>query len=495
MKIKRQISNKTLLRISTQFGFLLLFFALFLFGLEGVKFFFYTDPLILVTNLISTGEITLLFLLAIIPLTLTFLFGRFFCGWVCPFGAINQFFSWLFRKSNKSKTNLKRNLLSVKYFILPGVVAASLLGVQIWNWLEPYSLLTRSMVTLFPAGLILNNTILPILDSGRELTGEKLMLFPYFISGLFFFLLFMNFYMKRFFCNVLCPLGALYGLISRFSLINLSTAPSCNDCLQCGRNCTYYGNPSDEYLKSECLLCYNCENNCPSGSVETSFDKKIKKEVKPLDIGRRKAIGSIFAGIATAAIIKSEAKGKGKKRSDFIRPPGALEEENFLERCVRCGQCVQSCPTGFIQSANLENGIENLWTPVLSAATGYCQFECNKCTPVCPTGALQKLTLQEKKTYKLGTAIINKNLCFTYAEGFTCTVCYDKCPLKDKAIKQRETDVWNYMGKEMRVKQIYIDTDYCNGCGLCEYVCPRTDEAAIVVTSESEFRRTSNLLL
>ena len=88
----------------------------------------------------------------------------------------------------------------------------------------------------------------------------------------------------------------------------------------------------------------------------------------------------------------------------------------------------------------------------------------------------------------MGTAIINKNLCYTYADGFTCTVCYDKCPLEEKTIKQRVTEVWSYMGKRTKIKQIYIDPDFYTGCGICEYVCPRTDEAGIRITAADEQR-------
>ena len=183
-----------------------------------------------------------------------------------------------------------------------------------------------------------------------------------------------------------------------------------------------------------------------------------------------------------------EVISKKKSRRQFMRPPGALKETDFLDKCTRCGQCTQSCPTSFIQPAFFESGFEGLWTPVLDASAGYCLYECTKCVQVCPTEALKKMSLQEKKIFKLGTAVVNKTKCYTYADGMNCTKCEEVCPTPDKAIKFRKEEVWNFQGKRKVINQIYVQPDLCNGCGICEYVCPRHDEPGIFVTAEDEIR-------
>jgi len=98
------------IRIIAQVIFTALFFFLLLSaGRSGAEsftytdYFFYFDPLLLVLNFIATYKIFPIFLLSLIPVVLTIILGRFFCGWVCPFGAINQFFSWIFKKSKIEK--------------------------------------------------------------------------------------------------------------------------------------------------------------------------------------------------------------------------------------------------------------------------------------------------------------------------------------------------------------------------------------------------------
>ena len=149
---------------------------------------------------------------------------------------------------------------------------------------------------------------------------------------------------------------------------------------------------------------------------------------------------------------------------------------------------MQACPTNAIQPAVLQAGLDGLWTPVIVPISGYCEYECYRCTRVCPTHAIASLTLEEKKQFKIGTAVINRGTCYTYADGYNCAVCEEHCPVPDKAIKFREVEVYNFRGKLKKVKQIYVVPDLCIGCGICENVCPRTDAAAIAVGAEEEQR-------
>jgi ferredoxin len=149
---------------------------------------------------------------------------------------------------------------------------------------------------------------------------------------------------------------------------------------------------------------------------------------------------------------------------------------------------MQICPTNFIQPALFQAGMDGLWTPILNARTGYCEFSCNKCTLVCPTKAIQPLTVEEKKKFKMGTAVVDRSRCYTYADGYNCAVCEEHCPVPDKAIRFREVPTWNFEGRLVNVKQIYVVPDLCTGCGICENVCPRTDAPGIVMSAEEEQR-------
>ncbi len=512
--MKGKLNKKKLLRIFSQFLFLSLFFYLLVrTGAAATEsfiysdYFFFFDPLLLLINFIATHTITAIFLLSVIPLFLSLIFGRFFCGWICPMGTINHFFSWLFRRKTPARVEpVDKKLLKLKYIILLIVIVMTLFGTNIGGWLDPFSLLTRSTTlvvnptlnylteTSLKAGAkdtgIISKSLKPIYNFTKEKVlpnKQRGYLQSVFIGLIFFLIIISNYYKRRFYCNYICPLGALYGLFSKFSLLNLKVdAKSCKECNICSAGCTYNGSPFKDYLKSECMVCYNCEDDCPPDSIYTKFKFKSGMGNK-IDLGRRRVAGSIVSGIFLSSLPRISGVSISKTHP-FERPPGSVSEEEFLDKCIRCGECMQACPTNFIQPAFFETGIDGIWTPILEAMTGYCEYECYRCTQVCPTKAIENLTLKQKKEFKMGTAVIVKDRCYTYADGYNCAVCEEHCPIPDKAIRFREVETWNFEGKLVKVKQIYVVPDLCTGCGICENVCPRSDGPGIINTSEEEQR-------
>ncbi len=512
-----QIFQKT--RIAFQFLFTFLFFFLLISaGRTGsdaftyTDYFFYFDPLLLLLSIIAAHTAPILFLFSLAPLFLTLIFGRFFCGWVCPFGALNQFFSWLFRKRSKGQDRQKKKeavdhrLLKVKYIILILVITLSLMGTHIGGWFDPFSLLTRStaVVVAPAANYMVDNTlkegagdsgiiakgIKPAYNFSRKylLTNKQRgYVQSVFIGAIFFLLLFLNLYKRRFFCNYLCPLGALYGIIAKFSFFNFKTNSKCTSCKVCSNNCPYNGSPFEDYRKSECIACFNCTADCKFAGLDAAFKLPKKEHRTAIDLGRRKIAGSIISGLFLGALPRVSQHTRSKIHR-FVRPPGSVPEKDFLRKCIRCGECMQVCPTNFIQPALFEAGFDGVWTPVTNARTGYCEYECYKCTRVCPTAAIRKLTLEQKKKFKMGIAVVDRNRCYTYADGYDCAVCEEHCPAPGKAIRFREVDTWNFEGNLVTVKQIYVVPDLCIGCGICENVCPRLDAPGIINTAEEEER-------
>jgi len=157
----------------------------------------------------------------------------------------------------------------------------------------------------------------------------------------------------------------------------------------------------------------------------------------------------------------------------FLRPPGALNENEFTSRCIRCGKCGESCPNRCIQFFGLQNGIHSMDTPYIIPREQACIL-CMKCGEVCPTGAIQPVEREMHailKGVKMGHARVDVNLCLSF-QGKTCGVCYRACPLQDVAIK---------VGM---LEQPHVLKD-CVGCGLCERSCIQIPQAIRIIPEHS----------
>jgi MauM/NapG family ferredoxin protein len=215
-----------------------------------------------------------------------------------------------------------------------------------------------------------------------------------------------------------------------------------------------------------------------------------------VDLGRRHVLTAGVIGLSGGLILRVQPLAQGRTFDPgLIRPPGSMPEDEFLGKCIRCGECMKVCPTNAIHPALLEAGIEGLWSPFMKMRLGYCEYECSLCSQVCPTGAIRKMPLEEKQKIKIGLAFFDKNRCLPYAYARPCIVCEEHCPTPKKAIWFEETTVNNSGGEKVAVKQPHVDAELCIGCGICENKCPVADRAAVYVTSVGEARNPKNQIL
>ncbi len=154
----------------------------------------------------------------------------------------------------------------------------------------------------------------------------------------------------------------------------------------------------------------------------------------------------------------------------LLRPPGALPEAAFLETCLRCGNCVDSCPADAIQPSQSDQ--PNLaGTPYIDPDDQPCVVcDSLECMQVCPSGALRKLSVHE---IQIGLAEVNFDICLR-SNGVDCLECVESCPIGEKAIR---------LDPEKRVEVLAVG---CIGCGVCQYQCP-TAPKSIVVRSLQEY--------
>jgi MauM/NapG family ferredoxin protein len=317
-----------------------------------------------------------------------------------------------------------------------------------------------------------------------------------FVGFLFLLILGMNLVERRFWCKYLCPLGGLLGILSRYAFLKRSVSEDCNDCGACAQACQGGAAPdgNEKWKNTECLCCMDCDDLCPRNAVHFGF--REKQPVAGMDLGKRRVVGSILTGLIAVPLLRITPIAKaGVADPRLIRPPGSLEEKEFLRKCVKCGECMKVCITNGLQPTLFEAGIEGIWSPVLVPRIGYCEYRCTLCGQVCPTGAIKKLELPEKNKVKIGLAMIDKGRCLPHAHATPCIVCEEVCPTPKKAIWFEQVGVKNREGKERRLKLPKVDLELCIGCGLCEAKCPVLGQPAIYVTSVGESRSRDNQLL
>lgn len=522
--------------------FLFLFFFLFLlmktefrgtFG-EGVelklpypvKFFLGADPLVGISTALSTLSLYGGLIFSFVVLFLTFLFGRFFCGWICPFGSLNNFFSSTKKKkkSDLIKENKPRKSHNFKYYILIFFLISALFSSVFVSILDPIPFLVRSLsVAIIPGfNYFLNGFIQAFSNSGvgvlEGLGGfldsifkntvmtynQTYYNFAWIIGLIFIAILILNRYQNRFWCRVMCPLGALLGFMSRFQLFGMEKDnDKCTKCNLCLVNCQGAAEPQGfvKWKSNECLMCFNCYESCPEDVISFRFFPNLDGIQREPDLTRRRVILGVGTGVFLAPFLRSSTGLDENYNPYLIRPPGSLEEREFLKRCIRCGECMKVCPTNGLQPTMLEAGIEGIWTPMLVPRIGYCEHTCILCSQVCPTGAIWRITEDQKlgkngnSPIKTGSASFDKNRCLPWAYGKPCLVCEEHCPTSPKAIWLEEVEIPLRDGKSIVVKQPHVDLEKCIGCGVCEHVCPIKDKPGIKVTSIGETRSETNRIL
>jgi polyferredoxin len=416
-----------------------------------IDLFLWLDPLAAIGAALTTHTLYRPFLWALATIVLTIILGRFFCGWLCPFGAIHQFVGYL---ANKKKTTARRIQLnkyrkaqSIKYFILivllfmaafPSIAATLQTGL-----LDPIPLVSRSF----------NLLLLPIFDRSVNFVSVSARFYEgaWLIMAVFLTAVLLNLVIPRFYCRFVCPLGALFGVISRFAVWRIGRKQGdCTDCKLCEKSCEGGCEPRGKIRISECVLCFNCLDDCRGELISYQTTPSYAGEFTDPDVSRRGFVISLASGVLAVPAIRLSNKIGANWDHEVIRPPGSLTEPEFLKRCIKCGQCMRVCPTNVIQPGGLDGGLENLWTPILNNRIGSsgCQLNCTACGQVCPTAAIRPITLDEKLgrgdfadagPIKIGTAFFDRNRCLPWAMDKPCIVCEENCPVSPKAIYTQES--------------------------------------------------------
>lgn len=433
---------------------------------------------------------------AVAILVATLGFGRIYCAVVCPLGVFQDVVARIARAVRRRRRLLPFGAANngLRY----GVLAATLATLAVGGasiaaaHVDPYSNFGRVVSGLFRPLVVTANNALVTPATALGFTGlyrvnppwpDPAILWPALVVLVLVTVL--AAWRGRVYCNTLCPVGTVLGLVAARSAFRLkldrSACVKCADCLRtCKAQCIDLRTGVID--ASRCVACYNCIDACAQQGIayRWSWGRSAAAVARPPlpDPGRRAFLANasvaIAAVVGTNRLLAVAAPGPAAadRSSRAISPPGAGGIDRFVERCTACQLCVSACPTHVLQPALDEYGFPGFMKPRLDYTAAFCNFDCQRCADVCPTGAIGRQTLAAKQATRIGLARLDLDQCIVKTKGTDCAACSEHCPTK-------AVDTVPY-GSGLRLPQ--VTDDLCIGCGACEYACPALPHKAIKVT-------------
>lgn len=461
-------------------------------------------------------------------LVLTLVLGRIYCSVICPLGVMQDALTHLKpQKKRRYSFSPARTKMRYAFLLLAAVILVANIG-WLAGLLFPYSTYGRIVVSLLaPVYKGINNVLAGIsahydnyLFYETEVWVRSLpaILIAFVSLALIAVLAWRN---GRTWCNTVCPVGTLLGLISRHSYLRpVINTDLCNGCGQCARHCkaSCIDPKNHEIDLSRCVMCGDCVDACRQNALTltgngctscTRNEKKEKtqEEAAPKGTTRRDALVSA-ALVAGTTLLHAQEKTtdggfaviedkKKPNRQHRITPPGSLSARNLQTHCTACQLCINTCPNNVLRPGT---SLDRFLQPEVSYERGYCRPECNQCSQVCPTGAIHPITIEERTAVQVGHAVWIQENCIPAKEGKPCGNCARHCPTGaiqmvpfGNKYHQGEHGRWfdadNKPVDGRMVPMIpVVNEEKCIGCGACEHLCPSRPFSAIYVEGHDVHR-------
>ncbi|MDR2762858.1 MAG: 4Fe-4S dicluster domain-containing protein [Planctomycetaceae bacterium] len=415
----------------------------------------------------------------ILWLIVTLIFGRFYCSSICPFGILQDVisrFAKFFRRRNckysyRPAMSKTRNIIFVLFLF--GVAAMMFFGVAaVVILFDPYSNFGRISFSIFqPAVIFLNNRIAGVSDliggAGFQPRGIHLFGGAFIISlAIFFLVVILSFFYGRRYCNVICPVGTLFGFISKFSLFRVKLDKSkCIKCGLCERNCKGECIDSKNFSvdSSRCVTCFNCFGVCRKGAILYS----------PISLALF-SVGKVES--SNSAAIVSDEVHSGRRR--FLR----LSFLSLIFSTIGGGAMNPDDPYGDSDPYGNDtsgNKVPDVAETVKSAAESVKTAET---TESVVTGADLELADKTSRVSYVNDTIVlppgARSLKNFRSKCSSCHLCVSKCPsrvLQPGAIYSNSVIGGSGSGGIFGLVQpsLQFDHHYCNkNCTVCGDVCP-----------------------
>ncbi|MCD7901626.1 MAG: 4Fe-4S dicluster domain-containing protein [Bacteroides sp.] len=441
---------------------------------------------------------------------LTLVFGRIYCSVICPLGVFQDAVSNISarRKKKKNRFRYSPSKTWLRYGVLVLFIIAIIIGISpIVSILDPYAAYRRMASNFFAPVYRLGNNLLALIAeqvNSYAFYSTEVLIKSWVTLGIAALTAIVVGILAwrhgRTYCNTLCPVGSLLGLLSKYSLFRLTfVEDKCTQCKACERSCKASCIDAKEMNidRSRCVTCFTCIDKCKFGAMKYAPVKLgSKKEiVETLPVQNNSTVGnkeenftrrnllSILGTIAVTSTIKAQqlhvdgglADIQDKKRPERktpLVPPGAISAMNMKNHCTACQLCVSACPNNIL---NPSNKLSVFMQPEISFERGYCRPECVECSQVCPAGAIKPITTADKSAISIGQAVWIKDNCVVNRDEIQCNNCQRHCPTGAITLVDRDP------GYSDSLKIPVIDKELCIGCGACENLCPARPFSAIYV--------------
>lgn len=456
-------------------------------------------------------------------LLLTLVFGRVYCSVICPLGVMQDIISWVhgkMKKKSRFRFSYSPARKWLRYVVLILFIAGMVAGAHsIAILIAPYSAYGRIAANLLAPLYQLGNNLLAWVAARADsyafysvdvwIRSTATLVISVITLLLVGFLAWKH---GRTWCNTICPVGTVLGVLSRFSLFApVIDADKCHSCGLCGKRCkaSCINMEKHEIDLSRCVACMDCVEVCREGAIrytyrygkgfpvkpgmtratETTEERHGRSDRSSQDQGRRAfLISGAIVGTAVAAKAQEMKVDGGlaaishaqkPHRQTQLLPAGAQSMRNFTSHCTACQLCVSECPNQVLRPST---ELERFMLPEMSYERGYCRPECNRCSQICPAGAIKPVSVEEKSSTQIGHAVVNLDNCVVNTDGVSCGNCARHCPAGAITMVRKNPE------DEDSLRIPAVNEEMCIGCGACENLCPARPFTAIHVEGHEVHR-------